>query len=205
MENTKLSNLLNRFENYVDVAETAQSLSTDAQLAKFEALVIRLEKARASAPVQAAPAQASAAPSGGGANYAAEFKANCFKNVEALRAATKVIAKEPLTGGVEAYLEYLNAQELVMLTMGACCKPADNGGAMRSNKFWKAKYDAIRNFGGPKFRKEGVSLNLRVVEDSLDIFKWWSLGGQSDKEAKEHLQEWAGNIDIKGQELEGGS
>ena len=56
MDTSKLSNLLNRFENYVDVAETAQSLSTDAQLAKFEALVIRLEKARASAPVQAAPA-----------------------------------------------------------------------------------------------------------------------------------------------------
>ena len=46
MDNTKLSSLLNRFEKYVDVAETAQSLSGDEQLAKFEALVIRLEKAR---------------------------------------------------------------------------------------------------------------------------------------------------------------
>ena len=29
MDNTKLSSLLNRFEKYVDVAETAQSLSSD--------------------------------------------------------------------------------------------------------------------------------------------------------------------------------
>lgn len=48
MENTKLSQLLNRFENYVDVAETASALSGDEQLARFEALVVRLEKARAS-------------------------------------------------------------------------------------------------------------------------------------------------------------
>jgi len=74
-----------------------------------------------------------------------------------------------------------------MHTMSACSKPADAGGSIRSNQFWKAKYDTIRNFGGPKFRKEGVSTNVRVVEDSLEIFKWWSLGGQPDKDAKEHL------------------
>ena len=57
MENTKLSQLLNRFENYVDVAETASALSGDEQLARFEALVVRLEKARASGGgAQAAPA-----------------------------------------------------------------------------------------------------------------------------------------------------
>jgi hypothetical protein len=47
MDNTKLSQLLNRFENYVNVAETASALSGDEQLARFEALVVRLEKARA--------------------------------------------------------------------------------------------------------------------------------------------------------------
>ena len=47
MDSTKLSQLLNRFEKYVDVAETASTLSGDEQLAKFEALVTRLEKARA--------------------------------------------------------------------------------------------------------------------------------------------------------------
>ena len=46
MESTKLSQLLNSFENYVNVAETASSLSSDEQLARFEALVVRLEKAR---------------------------------------------------------------------------------------------------------------------------------------------------------------
>jgi len=98
MESTKLSQLLNRFENYVDVAETASALSGDEQLARFEALVIRLEKARGAGGAQAAPVQA-AAPSGGaaasgGASFAPLFKANVLKNVEALRAATKEINKE---------------------------------------------------------------------------------------------------------------
>ena len=51
----------------------------------------------------------------------------------------------------------------------------------------KPRYDEIRNFGGPKFRKEGVSNNVRVVEDAIGIFAWYQLSGQSDKEAKEHI------------------
>jgi hypothetical protein len=47
MDNSKLSQLLNRFETYVNVAEeSSNALSGEEQLARFEALVVRLEAAR---------------------------------------------------------------------------------------------------------------------------------------------------------------
>jgi len=70
--------------------------------------------------------------------------------------------------------------------MAACAKPADGGKFMHA-KAVKPRYDEIRNFGGPKFRKEGVSNNVRVIEDAIGIFAWYQLSGQSDKEAKEHI------------------
>jgi hypothetical protein len=56
--------------------------------------------------------------------------------------------------------------------MAACAKPADNGKFIHA-KIVKPRYDEIRNFGGPKFRKEGVANNLRVVEDAISIFSWY--------------------------------
>jgi len=96
----------------------------------------------------------------------------------------------------------MQAQEAVLHTMSACSKPAD-GGKFIQAKVVKPRYDEIRALGGPKHRSAGVSTNIRVVEDSLSLFAWYQLAGQSDKEAKEHLMEWAGCIDIRGQELEG--
>lgn len=86
--------------------------------------------------------------------------------------------------------------------MSNCAKPADNGKFINA-QIYKPRYDEIRNLGGPKNRSAGVSTNLRVIEDSLSIFSWFLLTGQLDKEAKEHIQEWAGAPDIKGQDLEG--
>jgi hypothetical protein len=95
-----------------------------------------------------------------------------LKNIDALLAATNEINKEPLTKGVEAYLAAFKAQEAVLHTMAACAKPADNGKFIHA-KIVKPRYDEIRNFGGPKFRKEGVANNLRVVEDAISIFSWY--------------------------------
>jgi hypothetical protein len=95
-----------------------------------------------------------------------------LKNIDALLAATNEINKEPLTKGVEAYLAAFKAQESVLHTMAACAKPADNGKFIHA-KIVKPRYDEIRNFGGPKFRKEGVANNLRVVEDAISIFSWY--------------------------------
>lgn len=86
--------------------------------------------------------------------------------------------------------------------MSACSKPADNGKFIHA-KVVKPRYDEIRALGGPKHRSAGVATNLRVVEDAIGIFAWYQLSGQDVKACKEHLMEWAGCIDIKGQELEG--
>ena len=164
---SKFTDLLNRFESYVDNAQTAAI--TDSTLDRFEKLIERLEKIHyASAQQQAQPA--GGAPAGGataGSPYLQKFKDACFNNVAALLEATKEQGNEHLLTGTKMYLDLLNSQEAVFKTMGECSKPV-------SMAFMSAivqeKKKGLFDLGKPG---RAVGAHLRCLEDSVGMYCWY--------------------------------
>ena len=44
---------------------------------------------------------------------------------------------------------------------------------------------------------------MRVIEDSCNLFAWFTLSGMGKTEQKDMLQQWGNAIDFKGADLEG--
>lgn len=123
----KFSDLLNRFDSYVQGAETGSM--NDQALDRFEKLIERLEKihyssASGASQSTATSAQPAAAGAKAGVDFAAKFKEAAFKNVAALEEVTKQKGNEHLTSGINHYLELLRTQEAVLRTMAESKKPA---------------------------------------------------------------------------------
>lgn len=125
----KFNNLLGRFENFVNTAETGAP--SNEALDRFEKLIERLEKihyagaSQGGAPQSSQPKAAAAGgkPGAKEVDLVALFKESCFKNVAALEAATKEKGNEHLVTAVNHYIEMLRTQEAVLRTMGKAKKP----------------------------------------------------------------------------------
>lgn len=122
------------------------------------------------------------------------FKSECFKNTASLIEKTKAYNNDVLRDAVKAYLELLSQQLAVFECMCVCAKPA--------------KFDMLTTLAkttkkfvfdlGKKDRKIGI--HLRTIEDSTDLFCWFSLPNEK-KEFMEGLNELAGGMDFQGQKL----
>ena len=122
------------------------------------------------------------------------FKKECFKNTAALIAKTKEINNPVLNEAVKLYLDLYNSQLAVFECKIACAKPAKFDALTALPKKVKKQIFDL----GKKDRKIGI--HLRTLEDTTDLFTWFSLPVDPEK-FPEGLKELAGGMDFQGMKL----
>lgn len=195
------------------MAENSVPKSPEQQMAKFEQLMNRLEKATAAGGKLQAEAmmavleiKKAATPKGAPepkfsfeappGDFEKIFKETCFKKVDTLLDVTKELNNEGVLECVNLYLEIFKSQSAVLTTMASCSKPENPQFMVNIAKDKKNKMMAIE-------KKHRQFMNhIRCIEDSLNLFAWFLIPNEDKDAFYAQLADFYGAIDFVGTKLQ---